>query len=551
MTGTKYRGWVVLLTAALPAFTGCVMEPDVEPGEDRSELAGAESLPPVDPCNSSFVGDPERTIALPLVMHKTGISSRLLVDTGWYTNALIQNTSTSLATVRLRAISTEGVESCNVFSLGAGTAVNFRPDNKVAPGTVGIPTLPAGSFEGSMLIESDRRLAVAAKLTNIPLELMGRAGGTAAAAYQGLPLKTGSAEIGQELAYSIMKSGFNVRSTTLFVQNVESWTDRTDPLHVEVRTNDNKVYTYSTHVRGRRSVAIHPGDLTRIDENGVRVAMPAACTGGANADSPGAPCFGSVRIVPYRGFARFAAIAVEHAASGTTSAVQAAHFEEVRTAPHRQWIPVVKNQYQGASSGIGIMNASGAYQDVTLILRPRAMPWIQYSYTFEDVPPYRSVVASPSAGTFAGFPAGEIGTAEIQSTGAVVAAVNETDSSGWMSSSGGRPVPGDLAAPLIKADWFGRKTRTTLWNVGDQPVQILGTYRCHTEMSGTYSVHTHTMVVDPKVAVDFEPTNIPAGNLCSAIFTTAQRTLVGVVAEESLISPPPIDGSIYEAILLD
>lgn len=543
MTATQYRGWFALLAGAL--FGGCVMEPGEEPGES-SELAGAASLTPVDPCNSPFTPNPDFGVALPLAMSKTGTSSRLPVDSDWYTNVLIQNTSSSLATVRLRAISAAGTPYCNIFSLGAEAAVNFRTDNTGAAGTIGIPNFPSGNFEGSMVIESDQRLAAVAKLTNVPLETMGRTGGTAAAAYQGLSMRYGSADTGQELANSAMKSGFHGRSSTLFVQNVEPWGDY---LYVRVVTNDAKVYTYSAYVSGYRSVAINPGDLR--DASGV--AMPASCpAGGANPGQAGAPCFGSVHIVPTSEYsARFGAITVEHPASGPASSILASQFENIWTAQHRQWHPVVKNQYQGATSGISVMNVTGAFQDVTVILRKKAAPWIEYRYTFEDVPPYRSVVASPYNGTFGGFLAGEIGTAEIQSTGAIASATSETSSNGSESSTQGQSVAGDLAAPLIQVAWFGRKTRTTLWNVGSQPVQIVGRYKCHTSTSSTYSNHTHSMTAGPGVAVEFEPINIPAGNLCSAIFTTSQRTLVGVVSEESMTEPAAIDGSIYEAILLD
>jgi hypothetical protein len=539
MKGTKKQGWMALLAGAFLAFPGCVMEPDMELGNDENELAGAESLPPVDPCNATFSPAPELTIALPLVMNKSGNSSRLPVDTGWYTNALIQNTSSALATVRLRAISTTGTNYCSIFSLGSEEFVNFRPDNIGAPGTIGIPGLPAGNFEGSMLIETDQRLAVTAKLSNVPMNDMGRTGGTAAGAYMGLPTNTWSAE----LAYPIMKSGFNGSSTTLFVQNVEAWGDW---LNLEVRTNDSKMYTYSTYVPGGQSVAIQPSQL----RDGFGNPMPSGCSGGANPGMPGAPCFGSVRIVPYWEFgARFAAIAIEHPATGLAPTILANHFENVWLASHHQWLPVIKNQYQGASSGIGIMNLSSVHQDITVILREKAVPWVEYRYTFEDVPPYRSVVASASAGTFGGFPAGKIGVAEVESTGPITSVVNESTSSS-VSSYHGQSVRGDLAAPLIKVAFAGRRTRATLWNVSNQAVQISGRYKCRTTTGGTYSDHTHTMTAAANTAIDFEPINIPAGNLCSAIFTTTQGTLVGVVAEEDMANSS-LEGSIYEAIVLD
>jgi hypothetical protein len=81
-------------------------------------------------------------------------------------------------------------------------------------------------------------------------------------------------------------------------------------------------------------------------------------------------------------------------------------------------------------------------------------------------------------------------------------------------------------------------------------VAITGAYTCRTT-GGTYAHYTYSMPAEAGVAVDFQPTDIPAGNLCSAIFTTAQHTLVGTVSEEDIIAPSLNDGSIYEAIVLD
>ena len=58
------------------------------------------------------------------------------------------------------------------------------------------------------------------------------------------------------------------------------------------------------------------------------------------------------------------------------------------------------------------------------------------------------------------------------------------------------------------------------------------------------------MTAGANIVVDFEPVNIPAGNLCSAIFTTAPQTLVGTFSEVS-IADPLAEGSIYEGIVLD
>jgi hypothetical protein len=127
-----------------------------------------------------------------------------------------------------------------------------------------------------------------------------------------------------------MKSGLDGSSTTLFVQNVES---RGDWLDLEVRTNDSRVYTYSTYVPGGRSVAIYPSQL----EDDAGNAMPAGCIGSASPGEPGAACVGAVRIGPYgESGARFGAIAVEHPARGLAPAILVDHFENVWPAPRPQ-----------------------------------------------------------------------------------------------------------------------------------------------------------------------------------------------------------------------
>jgi hypothetical protein len=563
MTGTKNQGLMALLAGALLGVTGCVIEPDVELGRDANELdsadeskAGTASQPPVDPCNTAFSYDPELTIALPRIMD-TRANPSSLPDTGWYTNALIQNTSSNLATVRLRALAKPGTGyggGCTIFSLGSEESVNFRLDNPGLSGTVGIPAIATGNFEGSMLIETDRPLAVVAKLSNTSVPPLGRVGGSASSFYTGLPLKSWGAETGTDLVYPIMKSGFNGSSTTLFVQNVD-WFD--GYVNLMVRANAPSLswpyysqYTYSVFIPAGRSVAIHPSQF--LDSIGNP--MPAGCSGGANPGQPGARCFGSVEIVPdYWGFGpRVAAVAVEHPASAAVPAILANHFESASHAADQVWLPVVKNQYQGATSGVAIMNLSSAHQDITISLRGKASPSPAYSHTFEDVPPYQSVVASPSAGTFGGFPAGQVGVATVTAAEPIAVVVNESKGSSSVSSYHGQSIPGDLAAPLIKLA-FGsplKSTSVTLWNVGNQAVQIVGSFKCRVANGTSYSNHTHTMTAGANIAVDFQPNNIPAGNLCSAIFTTTQGTLVGTVTEED-VANPSLDSATYEGIALD
>ena len=81
-------------------------------------------------------------------------------------------------------------------------------------------------------------------------------------------------------------------------------------------------------------------------------------------------------------------------------------------------------------------------------------------------------------------------------------------------------------------------------------MQISARYSCRTT-TGIYSHPTFSMPAPAGVAVDFAPTNISAGSMCSAIFTTPQHTLVGTLSEETVTNPSSNEGAIYEAIVLD
>ena len=140
-------------------------------------------------------------------------------------------------------------------------------------------------------------------------------------------MKSWSFETGKGLAFPVLKHGFNGKSTTLFVQNLEAgdWTTT-----LKARTNDGKIYRATVAVPGSRSVAVRASDF----KDGAGAGMPVSCSGSGNSGG-GAPCLGAwiLEHDPLGWSHRFAAIAVEHTASWADAsapipAVSVGHFHK-------------------------------------------------------------------------------------------------------------------------------------------------------------------------------------------------------------------------------
>ncbi|WP_437531842.1 hypothetical protein WME79_03470 [Sorangium sp. So ce726] len=174
------------------------------------------------------------------------------------------------------------------------------------------------------------------------------------------------------------------------------------------------------------------------------------------------------------------------------------------------------------------------------------------------VPPLKTVVASPYAGTFpAGFMEGKIGSATITSTGPILAVANE----GTSVSVAGADCLGyydGLAAPLVKHRYpfpgsaYEASAKVTILNAGDQAVAITGTFTCRDASDNTFASYNKVLTAQPGATVDFSPASIgviPEGKLCAATFTTPANLLHKLAATitETHVSMTP-DGATYEGI---
>ncbi len=512
---------------------------------------------------------PSNSVVLPLFMD-TRANASSLPGTGWYTTAIIQNTSASTAYVRVTAKPKQGVTGGDVrtFSILARGFKVVRPDNPTGiTNTVGMPgLLPAGNFEGSLLIESSQPLIVIGELTNIPLGSMGVAGGIARGFYNGILVN----ESVGTLAFPMMKSGFNGKSTVVYVKNTS-----TTPGSATIKLKTNDGMTYNTDpmlLDAGQSKAVAGAAFKSGTETWTKT-----CSGGANVGQPGAACFGAALLESNTANVTFSAVAVQRVVAETSPSpsVHVANFQPVATGPVS--CSVFRNAYQTtARSGVNIMNAGTSTVDITLKLINAATqtPYIQ---TFQGVPPNtgvlpgRIIAATTWAGNIGGFPDGAIGAATITSTIAgsstpdnrIVAAVSEsgvgTAESSYQCSGGSttifapfvkfgysdpnRPIP-DVNQPLPMT------SEVRLQNTGTAATTLTVTYKCGTNRSTTYWVQK-TVAAGSSVDINSAsfitaalPQGIPTNNICYAVVTSS-ASVVGTVTERSS-SPSSVDDATYE-----
>lgn len=520
-------------------------------------VAGCSAVELADPVASSeqAVYDDQYKLVLPLLENKMGTQTGALPGPGWYTSAVIQNTTDEMAWVTLTAYTHDRNASGSVTqSIKPRENLVFRPDNAGYAGTIGIPLVAAGNFEGTMVVEADHRVTAIAQLSNLEqiatiggqTVKLGHPDGKASAAYAGLSLK----DSGQDLVYPTMKCGYAGKSTTLFVQNVG-------------QTGGTVKLEFTTNKAGKLSKWITL-DVNQSTAVGCSDFGVSACST--------AGLLGSVSLTDNAANIQLAAVAVEHAtppcppaAPPAADAVMAHPFHKKTSAPPDAYCSVFKNQFrfpivgsQSATSGIVIVNASSTSSDIHVTFHGSASPsnpasGHTYFQSFLGIPPDMIAVASPWTGTVGGFPAGGYGWAEIHSPHSIVAQVNELSSvsqSGQLCMS----MPDDeLFVPSFKSGFpsatstSAANTKVTLLNVGYQAALITAQFTCRGGSSYTVSRWAparDTLVLGPDI--------IPAGLFCAVRLNSPGAQLVGAVEESTEgLSIVTRDSLIYEPARFD
>ncbi|MBA3469592.1 MAG: hypothetical protein H0T53_08105 [Herpetosiphonaceae bacterium] len=503
-----------------------------------------------------MVGKMAAAFVMLFVMTAVVAAQSGLTGTGWYTTAVIQNVGTTNGTISLEAFAlTGGATGGGTAStpLNAGSAVTFRPDNPMAAGTVGIPGIASGSFQGSMVLSSDVEVVSVAFVNNAPLGTsLGVAGGKASAAYNGIP--QGSTT----LTYPAVKSGFNGRVTSFFIQA----TGAAATVSVSVVANNGVTYTKSgIAIEANKSYVL----LTSALMNGAN-AMPGSCSGSATSPT-GAPCIGAMTLTST---APVAGTVVEYPTVGAPATVaMSTNMFAASAAGTKLSCPTVKNRFPAAqlpATGIAVQNVSGAAQDITVTIVTRLPVVATYTRVFPAVPNGASVVASRGAGTLGGMPDGAVGAATITAAGNVIAIASETGDAareGMYACMSSTTASTKVAAPVSKFEFPSKtnaaagNTGINVQNVGNAATTITGAFNCR-NTGGVFTNYSISKPAAPGASAAFSPFTdmgvgagkVPTGSLCSAVFTATQPVVA--IANESTEGLPIAvrDSSVYEGFTL-
>ncbi|WP_146210136.1 hypothetical protein [Vitiosangium sp. GDMCC 1.1324] len=503
---------------------------------------------------------------VPLLRNTQGTGTGL-PGAGWYTPLVIQNTDTvNSALVLLEAVPMAGIGTSRSTTAQAaippGGSVVFRPDNPTGlPGVVGIPAVATGNFQGSMVIHSDRHIAVTATLSNAPISsTLGTAGGRAKGAFSATRDEDFEGPV--EVNYAPVKSGFFGRATRLFLQSTNRDVNTTVTATLR-RELDGQDFTVSLTLAPLASAVLDPTDFRR---NGIP--FPTACN---PIPSEARACLAALHLTSSD---RLGAVAVEVPTQETVPSV--VMMNRLSSGELDYWklaCPTVKKQFpagSGISTAIALMNVAPVPQTVDARLEGTLEPVTpatghEYWQVFTDVPSLRSVVASSFQDSLGLLPDATVSSATLtaQSGGDLVAAAVE-EGGGRLASYSCIPVTRGrhhVAIPAAKfefpsrTDAFAANTGITVQSVGPAPTSVTMTYRCRTASSGTFTPYVVQRPIGPYESRVFSPfniTTIPSGSLCTVLIDSSSENIVATANESSESLPSSTqDSASFEGVWMN
>jgi hypothetical protein len=379
---------------------------------------------------------------------------------GWWEASLVQNAGTDPAQVTFTPILGKGVTTGataepETVTVDPGANVNFMP------GQYGNLTMSDG-FKGSAVVSADQPIVAIGSVANNPIGDIGVSGGRAAAQYPGISQDS----VASTLNYPVVKSDYKGKTTTFFIQTVETGT-----IDV-VYTMNNGADTYT--------------DQITTDEDGQMATFTPADADGMPVTCEDATCLGAATFTSED--TDLAGVYVEH--NTTESPAQILLSTRGFTADdagNTVYIPVVKSLWKGRTTGIQIQNVGNAAADITVDITKQAGSASGGSHVFESVPAGSSVTFFPGNhgmfdGPFGGGAMDEfVGSMEITSAQTVVAICNENDFAAASETkqtvfAGFAAGSDSILFPLVKEFYNGNTTGVQVMNVGENDVTIEAEY---------------------------------------------------------------------------
>ncbi len=354
-----------------------------------------------------------------------------LPGSGWKSGQQIQNVGTSDASIQFTAYSQAGSSSdCGSATVSAGSSLTILTDRDCPV---------AAGFAGSAVVSADQPIAAIVNVNN-------KGTGAAAGQYQG----TDGADVATTISFPLMKSDFNGRTSTFYVQNASS------------NTND---MTATFTLRASDGGAVFTKTYTAVPANAMVVVTPADA----------GVTTGTVGSLSVTGSEALAGTSLEHESSAAVGQnLQASRAFTPSTYDTTLYCPLVRHNHtsKDQTTGVQVQNVSASTQTVT----------INYSTGASNS-------ASVDAGASHTFPTrldladGEIASATLTSAGDIVAVVNDKG----VSTSNPQRVttyacaPANSAStainiPLAKENLGGNQTGIQVQNVGSSNATITATY---------------------------------------------------------------------------
>jgi hypothetical protein len=445
---------------------------------------------------------------------------------------VIQNVGTAPATVHLDVYAQTGTAAPATADISPqiapGASKVFFPGSQSQFGNVDVSSPLPGNFSGSMVVSSDQPVVAIGQITNFLNSGfgVGVAGGYASEQYRGSPANSAT------ISYPTVKSSFGAKTTIFTVQAAGA-----DVTAVAtIVTSDGASHTKNLTIAANRSVTFGPSDNFN----------PVVATTGCGSDPNTSPCFGALSVVAT---GNIAGVALEYVdGQSPATRVQAASMFGTEDVGTTALCPTIKNNYAGnhRTTGVTVANTSAAAVNVTgefVVAQGSTAAGTKFTQGPVSIPAGKSYVFGALNNTVGGLPAGNLASAKFTSSAAgIVAVTAETNISGSPTKQttytcfNPANATAKVAAPVVKRDFGNNTTGITVQNANTTgAMTVSATYSC-TSTTGTaasFGPVTSTSLNPGDGFTYFQPTLVPAGNLCAVTLDGGGANKIVAIVNES------------------
>ncbi len=428
-----------------------------------------------------------------------------LPGSGWKSGQQIQNVGNASAKVVLTAYEDNGTShDCGEKTIAPGASDTYLTDTDCP--------VDAG-FIGAAVVSADQAIAAIVNVNN-------RGTGAAAGQYQG----TDGVDVANTISFPLVKNNHSGRTTTFYVQNAS-----TSPNNMTATFTVNG----STYVKS----------YNNVPANAMRVFSP------SDAGVPAGQ--GQVGSLEVKGTQPLAGSSLEHETSAAVGQnLQASKAFTAADSGKNVYCPLYRNAHtkKSQTTGAQVQNVTNSSVTVKFTVQAGGTSYGPYTRTIAAGASetfYAPALTGPS------IPAGTVGSATIESTGNVVAVVNDAGTENGIKrtttyacfASGSKTVN----APLAKEFAGGNTTGVQVQNVGGSPTKVTLTYKATNGSS--IKVQSKAAIAPGQSITSYGVSNVSsewqvlsssgsmAGTVNGVVITADQPVVA--IANESSAAPNP------------